>query len=140
MISLIVTKKQCFALQLEDTFFEKPQERRGGGGGLKLTAPSYFRVNQYCQYLNLPQFNQSSLSNQLFLDWLVQFLNLYVDCIGLFGFIQLEILFSYVISMFSALSLIFFMRLTPYIYVKMFSQCKLNFTHRNQHSEQAVKE
>ena len=54
----------------EDKFFEKPQ-----GGGGKLTSPS-------CQYLNLPTFNQSSQSNQLFLDWLVTFLNSYVDCIG----------------------------------------------------------
>ena len=31
-----------------------------GERGLKLTSFSLFRVSQYCQYLNLPIFNQSS--------------------------------------------------------------------------------
>ena len=86
MIILKVTKKQCFALYPEDTLFDKPQE------GVKLTSLSLFRVNQYCQYFNLPTFNQSSQSNQLFLDWLVRFFNLYIDCIGLLFFF---ILFNY---------------------------------------------
>ena len=59
MIILKVPRKQCFAFYLEDKFFEKVQL------GMKLTFPSLFRVNQYCQYLNLPTFNQSSQSNQL---------------------------------------------------------------------------
>ena len=86
MIILKVTKKQCFALYLEDTLFDKPQE------GVKLTSLSLFRVNQYCQYFNLPTFNQSSQSNQLFQDWLVRFFNLYIDYIGLLFFF---ILFNY---------------------------------------------
>ena len=91
MIILKVTKKQCFALYLEDTLFDKPQE------GVKLTSLSLFRVNQYCQYFNLPTFNQSSQSNQLFLDWLVRFFNLYIDCIGLlFFFILFNYKFTYV--------------------------------------------
>ena len=61
MIILTATKKQSFALYLEDTVFEKPQEV-----GVKLTSSKHFRVDQYCQYLNLPTFNQSSMSNQLF--------------------------------------------------------------------------
>ena len=42
MIILTVTKKQCFALYLEDTFFEKPQEK-GGRGRVKtdLLLPFY---------------------------------------------------------------------------------------------------
>ena len=64
MIILTATKNQFFTLYLEDTFFEKPQE----GDGVKLTFPSLLTVKQYCQYLNLPTFYQSSLSNQLFLD------------------------------------------------------------------------
>ena len=79
MMILKVTRKQCLPFYLEDTFFEKLQV------GVKLNSPSLFRVNQHC----LPTFNQSSQSNQLFLDWLVKFLDLYIDCIGLFGFIQL---------------------------------------------------
>lgn len=33
MIILKITKKQGFALSLEDKFFEKPQGGWGGGGG-----------------------------------------------------------------------------------------------------------
>ena len=58
-------------------------EKEVGGEGVKLTSLSLFRVNQYREYLKLPTFNQSSLSNQLFLDWLVSFLNLFVDSIDL---------------------------------------------------------
>ena len=65
MIILNVTKKQWFTFYLEDTFFEKPLV------GVKSTFPRLFGVNQYCQYLNLPTSNQSSQSNQLFLDWFV---------------------------------------------------------------------
>ena len=57
MIILKVKKKQCFALYLEDTLFEKPQV------GVKLTSPSLLRVNLYCQYLNLQHLiNQASLT------------------------------------------------------------------------------
>ena len=74
-------KNVCFALDLEDTFLENPQEEDGGEGWeVKLTSASLFRINQYCQYLNLPTFNQLSLSNQLVS--LMFKLNLYVDCIG----------------------------------------------------------
>ena len=76
-------KKQCFALYLEDTFFEKLQVE------VKLTSPSLFGANQHCQYLNLPTFSQSSQSNQLFLKCLVEFLSLYVDCIGLLIYLVL---------------------------------------------------
>ena len=73
MIILKVTQKECFALYLEDVSFETPQM------GVKLTSPSLFRVNQYCHYLTLPIFNQSSQSqfNQIFLDWLDKFLNIF---------------------------------------------------------------
>ena len=87
MIILNVTKKQWFTFYLEDTFFEKPQV------GVKSTSPRLFRVNQCCQYLsqylNLPTLNQPSQSNQFFLDLLVEFLNLYVDCIGLLVYLDL---------------------------------------------------
>ena len=87
MIILKVAKSQCFTFYLEDTFFEKPQV------GVKSTSPRLFRVNQCCQYLsqylNLPTLNQPSQSNQFFLDLLVEFLNLYVDCIGLFVYLDL---------------------------------------------------
>ena len=42
MIILKVTKNKGFTLSLEDTFFEKPQGK--GGGGVKLIPPSRFRV------------------------------------------------------------------------------------------------
>ena len=87
MIILTATKKQSFALYLEDTVFEKPLEV-----GVKLTSSKLFRVNQYCQYLNLPTFNQSSMSNQLF-NYLVTSIFKFICWlhwfIGLFGFIQL---------------------------------------------------
>ena len=76
-------KKQCFAHYLEDTFFEKLQVE------VKLASPSLFGANQHCQYLNLPTFSQSSQSNQLFLNCLVEFLSLYVDCIGLLIYLVL---------------------------------------------------
>ena len=76
-------EKKAVIFYLEDTLFEKPQVVG------KSTSPKRFRVNHYCQYLNLPTFNQSSQSNQLFLGWLVEFLNLYVDCISLLVYLIL---------------------------------------------------
>ena len=87
MIILNVAKSQCFTFYLEDTFFEKQQV------WVKSTSPRLFRVNQRCQYLsqylNLPTLNQPNQSNQFFLDWLVEFLNLYVDSIGLLVYLVL---------------------------------------------------
>ena len=42
MIALKVTKNQCLTLSLEDPFLEKPE-----GGGVKLTTPSFSRVNVF---------------------------------------------------------------------------------------------
>ena len=44
MVILKVRKNQPFSLSLEDTFFEKPEGGKGGGG-VKLTPGSRFRVN-----------------------------------------------------------------------------------------------
>ena len=108
----------------------------GGGFGPPPPPPSVSSPKKGPSWigLNWPRFNQSSQSNQLFLDCLVKVLNLYVDCAGLliylvlfnykFSFVyvvyillQLPVTHSYVISIFSFLSFIFFMNLTPYIYV-----------------------
>ena len=45
----IKTKKKSFILSLENTFLEKLQE---GGGGVKLTPPSPFRVNTFTNILS----------------------------------------------------------------------------------------
>ena len=44
MIILKVTKKQGFTLSLEDTFFEKQQEK-----GDQIEPPSRFRVKHFCK-------------------------------------------------------------------------------------------
>ena len=45
-IIIKVTKNQDFALSLEDRYFGKPQGVGGGGGGVKLTSPSHFKINK----------------------------------------------------------------------------------------------
>ena len=59
---------------------------------VKLTSHKLFRVNKYCQYLNLTTFNQPIQFNQLFLDCLVKFFDIHVDCIGLLVYL---VLFNY---------------------------------------------
>ena len=122
-------KKQCFVPYLDDAFFEKPQV--GGRGGV------HFRVNHCCQYLNLQTFNQSTQSNQLFLDSLVKFSNLSVDCIDLLIYLVLFnykfwIMYVYIytstITHYPFLGdlhillfiLYFFMYLTLYIYIYIY--------------------
>ena len=45
IIILKVIKKQSFTLFLENTFWEKPQQGRVGGGGVQIEPSGRFRVN-----------------------------------------------------------------------------------------------